>query len=57
MLPYINHKYKSGIIRNKCLLNHQLCYTLHKIFVLVVPKCCLQCFDTVGWASGRASGL
>jgi len=19
--------------------------------------CCLQCFDTVGWASGRASGL
>jgi len=20
-------------------------------------KYCLQCFDTVGWASGRASGL
>jgi len=20
-------------------------------------KFCLQCFDTVGWASGRASGL
>jgi len=19
--------------------------------------CCLQCFDTVGWAAGRASGL
>jgi len=21
------------------------------------PGPCLQCFDTVGWASGRASGL
>jgi len=20
-------------------------------------KCCLQCFDAVGWAAGRASGL
>ena len=24
---------------------------------LLVFYCCLQCFDTVGWAAGRASGL
>jgi len=22
-----------------------------------IPICCLQCFGTVGWAAGRASGL
>ena len=22
-----------------------------------VVYCCLQCFDAVGWAAGRASGL
>jgi len=28
------------------------------MFVLVIISLhCLQCFDTVGWASGRASGL
>ena len=25
--------------------------------ILACPTYCLQCFDTVGWASGRASGL
>jgi len=25
--------------------------------VLVLVKVCLQCFDAVGWAAGRASGL
>ena len=24
---------------------------------LVLQQKCLQCFDTVGWAAGRASGL
>jgi len=24
---------------------------------LIHHSLCLQCFDTVGWASGRASGL
>ena len=24
---------------------------------LYIESCCLQCFDTVGWAAGRASGL
>jgi len=30
------------------------------LFTIMVDCChfyCLQCFDTVGWASGRASGL
>ena len=27
-------------------------------FVFIVSMClCLQCFDAVGWAAGRASGL
>ena len=25
--------------------------------VLVILSYCLQCFDAVGWAAGRASGL
>ena len=24
---------------------------------LLADGCCLQCFDAVGWAAGRASGL
>ena len=28
--------------------------SFHKVTAVI---CCLQCFDTVGWASGRASGL
>jgi len=27
------------------------------IFMPVLAVFCLQCFDTVGWAAGRASGL
>jgi len=27
------------------------------IFVAINDNLCLQCFDTVGWAAGRASGL
>ena len=35
---------------------------LHRILSLMVMECCvcslcLQCFDTVGWAAGKASGL
>ena len=26
-------------------------------FAFLVPAHCLQCFDIVGWAAGRASGL
>ena len=38
-----------------------LCYVvcvlrLINIVVVVVVRC-LQCFDTVGWVAGRASGL
>jgi len=33
----------------------------HRYSILMVIFCsvffCLQCFDTVGWAAGRASGL
>ena len=28
-----------------------------KIIISSVFHCCLQCFDAVGWAAGRASGL
>ena len=28
-----------------------------RIFITSDNKLCLQCFDAVGWAAGRASGL
>jgi len=30
---------------------------LHIITLLIILRFCLQCFDAVGWAAGRASGL
>jgi len=33
-------------------------YSIHAIFFVTVTSAqCLQCFDAVGWAAGRASGL
>jgi len=29
----------------------------HFSSIIIKIICCLQCFDTVGWAAGRASGL
>jgi len=39
-----------------CLLNH---FHIHVLFVYTMQYTCfcLQCFDAVGWAAGRASGL
>jgi len=31
--------------------------TVRVFFYGVVLQACLQCFDAVGWAAGRASGL
>ena len=28
-----------------------------RVFVKLKGQLCLQCFDAVGWAAGRASGL
>ena len=41
----------------KCL-NLQNCIHYQRIlnFICLMFPACLQCFDTVGWASGRASG-
>ena len=30
---------------------------VERVCVSIVNYFCLQCFDTVGWASGRTSGL
>ena len=39
----------------------QSCMTSDKRVVNFIARygvfCCLQCFDAVGWAAGRASGL
>ena len=44
---------KTGAIRRSDLdSNVRIIYT-----VLIVIIRCLQCFDAVGWAAGRASGL
>jgi len=41
-----------------CKSSIQAVYTLCTMFPLLVPcsRFCLQCFDAVGWAAGRASG-
>ena len=31
--------------------------TSNVFYFIVFKKNCLQCFDAVGWATGRASGL
>ena len=33
------------------------CFDLLLAFSFLVSSVCLQCFDAVGWTSGRASGL
>jgi len=40
--PILLSKSRSGIINLR---------------LLTCPSTCLQCFDTAGWAAGRASGL
>jgi len=32
-------------------------YFLDSVIVIVICNMCLQYFDAVGWAAGRASGL
>ena len=39
------------------LLNSQLIIIIVIILLRLLFTYCLQCFDTVGWAAGRASGL
>ena len=35
----------------------QLSYSTEVIILQPTNYCCLQCFDAVGWAAGRVSGL
>jgi len=55
----LGHFYMSIVIKNDCLtricLLHMLQYNSFLLFLIIY--CCLQCFDAVDWASGRASGL
>ena len=40
------------------LLRFVVCFLcFYKIIISFVLALCLQCFDAVGWAAGRASGL
>ena len=32
-------------------------FILIVVFIIIGDNVCLQCFDAVGWAAGRASGL
>ena len=36
---------------------HFLLHSVSKINDVIVFRICLQCFDAVGWAAGRASSL
>jgi len=46
---------ESGI--HDCLILQLLLVIVNAAFSVTVRVKCLQCFDTVGWAAGRASGL
>jgi len=39
------------------IFNHFVSSILIIYFYLFIFSLCLQCFDAVGWAAGRASGL
>ena len=43
------------IVRFLILLMYARCF--HSVYYEVNMHMCLQCFDTVGWAAGRAYGL
>jgi len=43
------------IVRFLILLMYAGCF--HSVYYEVNMHMCLQCFDTVGWAAGRAFGL
>ena len=46
--------------RNSCLdlLIEKCCRIIDTIVAIIFAfSACLQCFDAVGWAAGRASGL
>ena len=32
-------------------------FILSCLYVIIIYRNCLQCFDAVGWVAGRASGL
>ena len=40
-----------------CEKKHIIIIIINITHVLIIVTLCLQCFDTVGWAAGRASGL
>ena len=55
---FLDINWSSGLLTGRlqrpgffCMISHETHY------VDVVFLNCLQCFDAVGWASGRASGL
>ena len=45
-----NETFHSGTVVICCLNSLRLLFTYMFVY-------CLQCFDAVGWAAGRASGL
>jgi len=38
------------------LIDGKFCRIIAILFLLLLNVLCLQCFDTIGWAAGRASG-
>jgi len=47
----------SAVVGNSLSLQTVLSKLLIDFHLLAFKKYCLQCFDAVGWAAGRASGL
>ena len=43
-------------IYHKLVIIYGRCHKFSDWHLRTIMECCLQCFDTVGWAAGRASG-
>ena len=45
------------IVYNDAIISSNIKLDCFLLFLLLIVFYCLQCFDAVGWAAGRASGL
>ena len=47
-IPYLHKHVLNGLV---------MCALVAEEIIIILTVVCLQCFDAVGWAAGRASGL
>ena len=56
LLPALAAAWSSSVVRRVVYCNWQFVIRHFQITSYALSVTCLQCFDVVGWAAGRASG-